>query len=117
MLVNAALGKFLENDRNRLRLEFFKKDDIKNIFKQQLKLTFNVIQKHMKTMIVIHSKKNEVVMDKAIYVGFAIVELSKLHIYEIYYDTIQSYFGQERLHLHYVDTDRMILSMKTENII
>ena len=71
----------------------------------------------MKTMTVIHSKKNEVVMDKAIYVGFAILELSKLHMYETYYDTLQPYFGQENLQLHYIDTDGMILSMKTKDII
>ena len=56
-------------------------------------------------------------MDKAIYVGFAILELSKLHMYETYYDTIQPYFGQENLQLRYIDTDGMILSMKTKDII
>ena len=56
-------------------------------------------------------------MDKAIYVGFAILELGKLHMYETYYDTLQPHFGQENLQLHYIDTDGMILSMKTENII
>ena len=56
-------------------------------------------------------------MDKAIYVGFAILELSKLHMYETHYDTLQPYFGQENLQLHYIDTDGMILSMRTENII
>ena len=56
-------------------------------------------------------------MDKAIYVGFAILELSKLHMYETYYDTLQKYFSQENLQLHYVDTDGMILSMKTKDII
>ena len=56
-------------------------------------------------------------MDKAIYVGFAILELSELHLYETYYDTLQPYFGQENLQLHYIDTDGVILSMKTENII
>ena len=56
-------------------------------------------------------------MDKAIYVGFAILELSKLHMYETYYDTLQPYFGQESLQLHYIDTDGMILSMKTKDII
>ena len=71
----------------------------------------------MKTIIVTHSKKNEVVMDKAIYVGFSILELSKLHMYETYYDTLQPYFGQENLQLHYIDTDGMILSMKTKDII
>ena len=71
----------------------------------------------MKVIIVTHSKKNEVVMDNAIYVGFAILELSKLHMYETYYDTLQPFFGQENLKLHYIDTDGIILSMKTENII
>ena len=56
-------------------------------------------------------------MDKAIYVGFTILELSKLHMYETYYNTLQPYFGQENLQLLYIDTDGMFLSMKTENII
>ena len=46
----------------------------------------------MKTMIVIHSKKNEVVMDKAIYFGFIFLELSKLHMYETFYDFITTIF-------------------------
>ena len=117
LLVNAAFGNFLENVRNRLDLELIKKDNIKKIINQQSKLTFNGIQKSYKTIIVTHSKKNEVVMDKAIYVGFAILELSKLHMYETYYDTLQPYFEQEKLQLHYIDTDGMILSMRTENII
>ena len=38
-------------------------------------------------------------------------------MYETYYDTLQPYFGQENLQLHYLDTDGMILSMKTKDII
>ena len=38
-------------------------------------------------------------------------------MYETYYDTLQPYFGQENLQLHYIYTDGMIWSMKTENII
>ena len=117
LLVNAAFGKFLENVRNCLGLELIKKDDIKKIIKQQSKLTFNGIQKSYENYDSYTFKKNEVVMDKAIYVGFATLELSKLHMYETYYDTLQPYFGQESLQLHYLDTDGMILSMKTENII
>ena len=56
-------------------------------------------------------------MDKAIYLGFAILELSKLHMYETYYDILQPYFGQENLQLHYIDTDGMFLSMRTKDII
>ena len=55
-------------------------------------------------------------MDKPIYLGFAILELSKLHMYETYYDTLQPYFGQENIQLHYMDCDSFILSIKSENI-
>ena len=40
-------------------------------------------------------RKNEVLMDKPVYLGFAILELSKLHVYETYYDNLQRYFGQK----------------------
>ena len=116
-LVNAAFGKSLEDVRNRLRLELIKKDDIKNNIKRQSKLTFNSIHKSYENYDSYTFKENQVVMDKAIYVGFSILELSKLHMYETYYDTLQPYFGQENLQLHNFDTDGMILSMKTENII
>ena len=117
LLVNAAFGKFLENVRNRLGLKLIKKDNIKKIIDQQSKLTFNGIQKSYENYDSYTFKQNQVVMDKAIYVGFAILELSKLHMYETYYDTLQPYFGQENLQLHYIDTDGMILSMKAKDII
>ena len=56
-------------------------------------------------------------MDKAIYVGFTILKLSKLHMYETSYDTLQPHFGPENFQLHYIDTEGMILTMKTENIL
>ena len=117
LLVNAAFGKFLENVRNRLGLKLIKKDNIKKIIDQQSKLTFNGIQKSYENYDSYTFKQNQVVMDKAIYVGFAILELSKLHMYETYYDTLQPYFGQENLQLHYIDTDGMFLSMRTKDII
>ena len=82
LLVKSALGKFSENMRNRLELELFEKDDIKKYINRQSKLTFNGIQKSYKNYDSYTFKQNQVVMDKAIYVGFSILELSKLHMYE-----------------------------------
>ena len=56
-------------------------------------------------------------MDKPIYLGFSVLELSKLLMYETYYDKLQPYFGQENLHLHYMDTDSFVLSINTKDII
>ena len=56
-------------------------------------------------------------MDKPIYLGFAVIKLSKLHMYKTYYDKLQTYFGEKNLHLHYMDTDGFILSVNTKDII
>ena len=50
----------------------------------------------MNNIIVKHSK-NEVVLDKANYVGFTILELSKLHMYETYYVKLQPYFSTGKI--------------------
>ena len=58
-------------------------------------------------------------MDKPIYLGFSVLELSKLHMYETYYDILQPYFGEENLQLHYMDSvtkDTPIILKENENI-
>ena len=100
-----------------MELELIEKDDIKKIITRQSELTFKGIQKSYENYDSYTFKQNQVVMDKAIYAGFSILESSKLHMYETYYDSSQPYFGQENLQLQYIDTDGMILSMKTKDII
>ena len=107
----------LEDIRNRLRVEISKKDDFKNNIKQQSKITFNGFHKSNENCDSYRFKQKEVTRDKPIRVGFAILELSRLYLYETYYDKLQPYFGQQNLQLHYIDTDGMTLSMKTQNII
>ena len=40
------------------------------------------------------------------------MELSKLLMYDWYYDKMQPYFGEANLELHYLDTDSFIFSVK-----
>ena len=54
-------------------------------------------------------------MDKPIYLGFTILELSKLLTNETYYDKVP-YFGEKNLQLHYMDTDSFVLSVETKII-
>ena len=62
-------------------------------------------------------KQIEVLMDKPFYLGFTILELRKLLLYETYYDNIQAYFEQEKIQLRYMDTDGFVLSVNTIDII
>ena len=117
LLINAFYGKTMENVRNRLKMKFIKKDDHREKMKQQSKITFNGVHKSYENCDSYTFKQNEVLMDKPIYLGFTVLELSKLLMYETYYDKLQPYFGQENIQLHYMDTDSFVLSVNTKNII
>ena len=83
----------------------------------QSKLTFNGIQQSYETFESYLIKQNQVLMDNPIYSGFAVLEVSKLLLYEIYYDELQPYFGEDNTQLHYMDGDSFVLSIRTHNII
>ena len=115
LLNNSFYGKTMENVKNRLKIKFIKKDDYREIIKQQSKLTFNGIHKSYENCDSYTFKQNEVLMDKPIYLGLSVLELSKLHMYETYYDKLQPYFGEENIKLHYMDCDSFVLSIETQN--
>ena len=80
-------------------------------------MTFNGIHKSYENYESYTFKQNEVLMEKPIYLGFSVLELSKLLMYETYYNKLQPYFGQENIQLHYMDTDSSVLSVNTKDII
>ena len=82
LLNNAFHGKTTDNVRNRLKVEFVRKDYSNKINKQQPKLTFNGIHSSYETCDSYTFKQNEVLMDKPIYLGFAVLEVSNLLMYE-----------------------------------
>ena len=119
LLNNAFYGKTMENVRNRLKIKFIRKDDCREIKKQQSKLTFNGIHKSYNNCDSYTFKQNEVLMDKPIFLGFSVLELSKLLMYETYYDKLQPYFGEKKIECHYMDSvtkDTPIIIKENENI-
>ena len=92
LLTNVLYGRTRENVRNRLGIESFKNYEYKIIIKQLSKLTFAEIHKSYEDCDRYSFKQIEVRMDKPNYLGFSVLELSKLHMYETYYDKRQPYF-------------------------
>ena len=109
---NSFYGKTIENIRKRLNLDLIDKSDIHRILNRQSKLSFDD-KKAEYEKINLHSFNKETIkFTKPIYVGFCLLELSKLLIYEWYYDKMQPYCGEDNLELLYLDTDSLIFSFK-----
>ena len=59
-------------------------------------------------------KKTKVKMNKPIYLGLAILEISKTLMYEFWYDYMKPKYGAN-VKLCYMDTDSFIMHIKTED--
>ena len=60
--------------------------------------------------------KIKVVMNKPVYLSQAILDLSKIVMYEFHYDYMVPKYGLEKLKLCYMDTDSLVYHIKTEDL-
>jgi hypothetical protein len=60
-------------------------------------------------------EKKTVKLDKPIYAGFSILDLSKLHMYKFHYDTMKPKYG-DNLQLLMTDTDSLVYEIQTEDL-
>ena len=63
---------------------------------------------------IIEMKRTKVKMNKPIYLGLSILKISKLLMYEFWYDYMKLKYG-DSVNLCYMDTGSFILNMKTED--
>ena len=67
-----------------------------------------------KNLLVMEMKKTEVKMNKPIYIGQAILDLSKTLMYEFWHDYLKPMYG-DKIRLCYIDTDSFITHIKTDD--
>ena len=79
---NAFFGKTIENVRDGTNLEFIDHSQIYQLIKRQSKLSFKGIIYHYSKFSVYKFDKEKTVFDKPIYLGFSVLELNQLLMYE-----------------------------------
>ena len=105
-------GKTIENIKKRLNLDLIEKSDTHRILKRQSKLSFDDRIAEYEKFILYSFNKESIKFTKPIYVGFSVLELSKVLMYEWYYDKMQPYLGEDNLEIQYLGTDSFIFSFK-----
>ena len=94
-----------------LQSKFLHDDD--KIMKSISKPTFKN-KKRYKDYSQIEYIKKKIEYDSPVYVGVTIIELSKLHMYDVFYDIRPPYLKD--LQIHYLDTNSFVLSFNEGNV-
>ena len=111
LMNNSVLGKTMENLRKRMSAKLVNnaKDHVKRLSKPSF-----VSQKiFSKNFAAIYEIKPVLILNKPIYVGFSILDLSTLLMYEFHYKYIKSKFDPKLL---FTDTDSLFYEIKTEDV-
>ena len=66
-------------------------------------------------LMAIKMKKTKVKMNKPVYLGMSILDISKTLMSEFWYDYIKPKYG-DRAEIFYMDTDSFIIHIKTADI-
>ena len=109
---NSFYRKTIENIRKRLNLDLIDKSDTHRKLNREEDLSFDDRLAEYEKFSLYSFNKESIKFTKANHVGFSVLEISKLLMYERYYDKMQPNFGEDNLELHYLDTDSCILSFE-----
>ena len=112
LMNNSVFGKTMENIRNRVDVklvnteEKFKKLVAKPNFKSRKIFNENLISVHM--------KKTSLTMNKPVYLGMCILELSKTIMFDFHYKYMKPKYGNKSK-LLFTDTDSFLYEIQTED--
>ena len=108
---NALFGKTMENVRK--RIDFRLITDRKALQKLVKRETFKSVRIFSENLVGVEMNRRQVILSKPIYLGFSILELSKLHMFSFHYDYMIPKY--RNLSLLYTDTDSLVYSVLTED--
>ena len=109
---NAVYGKTMENVRKHRIIKLVINDKKRN--KLVSEPNYHTTKWFSENLLAIEMKKT-VKMNKPIYLGLAILSLSKIKIYEYWYDEMKPKYGG-RIGICYMDTDSFIMHIKTQDV-
>ena len=114
LMNNSVFGKTMENVRNHRDIKLVTSD------KRRKRLVsepnYHSHKKFSDHLMAIEMKKTRVKMTKPLYLGMSILDISKIRMYEFWYDYSKPKYG-DRAKLCYTDTDSFIIYIKAEDFL
>ena len=111
LVMNSAYGKTMENLRKRINVRLVNNE--KDFLKYTSRPTYVTHKLFDKDFAAIHEIKLVLMLNKPIYVGFTVLELSKWRMFDFHYNFIKENFNADLL---FTDTDSLTYEIKSENV-
>ena len=109
---NSVFGKTVENVRKHRDVTLVTIDKRRNQLMSEP--NYHATKWFSENLLAIEMKKIKIKMNKPVYIGLSILEISKTLMYEIWYDYIKPKY-RNNAKLCYMDTAGFIINIKTEN--
>ena len=112
LMSNAVFGRTVENVRNHRNIKLVTTYEKFNKYASEPHL-MNV-KCFSENLLAVEMRETEVFMNKPVYLGQAILDISKTLMYEFYYDYLQIKYS-DKVKLCYTDTDSFIIYVETDD--
>ena len=112
LMNNAVFGKTMENVRKNRYIKLVTTDTKRN--KLVSESNCHTTKWFSESLLAIEMKKKVIKANKPIYLGLAILSVSKIKIYNYWYDDMKPKYGHN-VKLCYMDTDSFIMNIKTDD--
>ena len=110
---NAVFGKTMENIRKHREINLVNNEEA--YLKAVMKPNFKSGTLFGPNIMGCEMGKIKVVMNKPVYLELAILDLSKIVMYEFHYDYMKRKYDDDKLTLCYMDTDSLIYDIETDD--
>ena len=108
---NSVFGKAMKNVRQHRDIKLVTTDEKRN--KLSSETNYHTPKHFSENLLAIEMKKTKVKMNKPIYLGMSILDISKTLMYELWYDYLKPKYG-DKVKQCYTDTDSFIVHIITE---
>ena len=112
LMNNSVFGKTMENIRNRVNVKLV--DSGEQFKKLAAKPNYNSRKIFNENLVSVHMKKTSLTMNKPVYLGMSILDLSKTVMYDFHYNYIKPKYGN-KVKLLFTDTDSFLYEIETED--
>ena len=110
LMNNSVFGKAMENVRKHRDIKLVTTDEKRN--KLVSEPNYHTTKRFSENLLAIEMKKTKVKMNKPIYLGMSILDISKTLMYEFWYDYLKPKY-RDKAKLCYTDTNSFIIHIVT----